>query len=358
MMKKLTWMLVVLAPLAEAADYWFTGAQDVEFAAESLSTSDILIQSYQLSYSGTEGPWTLEVGVGSSLYDIDYSPILFGTDQHLSENSENFSISLSRKWNAQWSNTLTVAAYDGFADYRSIWIAEFYKQFFGDFASYYGPDPHGQSVSLETVWEYLPGSGSATFALGFGRDEIAPGWSFDSAAGVPAPGRESLDTFSGNILVEQAINPWLKTDLAFTFRQTSERDPRLGLANTWVAATGPVAFRLTGGVTSEAPSFDAIYGSAMVEWNFYPQWSARLGYRVYSDNGEIESSGFNALAPPVDTDEVFTSLLWDNGEFAFLASVGLLNTDYDDLSEDNEFFGNLYRDREWWTFRLAASYRF
>ncbi len=358
MMKKLTFLLLAAASFADAADGWFTGPQQVEFTAEGLSASDILIQSYQLNYSGSEGPWELEVAVGSSQYDIDYSPVLFGTNQHLSENTETFSISLTREWSDQWSNTLTLGAYDGYADYRSIWIAEFYKQFFEDFSSYYDPDPHGQSVRWDTVWNYLPGSGTATLGLGFGRDEIAPGWSFNSAVGEPEPGRESLDTFSADILVEQALNPWLKTDLALTFRQISERDPRFGIANTWIAATGPVAFRLTGGLTSEAPSFDALYGSALVEWNFLPQWSARLGYRIYSDNGEIESSGFNALAPPVDSNEIFTSLLWDNGEFAVLASVGLLNTDYDDLSEDNEFFGNLYRDREWWTFRLAASYRF
>ena len=358
MIKRLTLLSFALAPLAAAADHWFSGAQDVEFTAEGLSTSDILVQSYQLYYSGVEGPWTFEVGVGSNHYDIDYSPVLFGTDEHLSENTETFSVSLTREWSQQWSGTLTLGAYDGYADYRSIWISEFYKQFYGGFPSYYDPDPHGQSVNVNAEWDYLPGSGSATFGLGFGRDEIAPGWSFDSAVGKPEPGRESLDTFSGNILVEQALNPWLKTELALTFRQTSERDPRFGILNTWIAAAGPVAIRLTGGVTSEAPSFDAAYGSAVIEWNFQPQWSARIGYRAYTDNGEIESSGFNALAPPVDSTEIFTNLLWDNGEFAVLAGVGLLDTDYEDLSEDNEFFGNLYRDRQWWTFRLSASYRF
>lgn len=358
MTKILTLLLVASAPLVHAADSWFSGAQDIEFTAEGLSASDILIQSYQISYSGTEGPWTLEVGAGSNVYDIDYSPILFGTDQQLSENTGTFSISLSREWSKQWSGTLTFGAYEGYADYRSIWIAEFYQQFYGGFPAYYDPDPHGQSVSVNAEWNYLPGSGSASFALGFGRDEIAPGWSFDSTLGSPEPGRESLDTVSGNVLVEQALNPWLKTNLALTFRQTSERDPRFGIVNTWVAAAGPVAFRLTGGLTSEAPSFDAAYGSAQVEWNFHPQWSARVGYRVYSDNGEIESSGFNALAPSLDSAEVFTSLLWDNGDFSIFASVGLLDTNYDGLSEDNEFFGNLYRDRQWLTYRLAASYRF
>lgn len=357
-MRYLTFILISSAPLVNAAGRWFSGAQDVEFTLEALRANDILAQSYQLSYSGIDGPWTLEAGVGSNQYDIDYVPVLFGTNQHLSESTETYRVGLTRDWSPDWSGKLTLGAYEGYADYRSIWIAEFYKQFFGAFPDYYSPDPSGQSVDYLTEWSYLPGSGTAAFGLGYGRDVIAPGWSFDPALGKPQPGRESLNTFHADALVEQALNPWLKTDLALTFRQTSERDPRYGIVNTWVAAAGPVALRLTGGLTTEAPSFDAAYGSALVEWNFQPQWYVRLGYRVYSDNGEIESSGFNALAPPVDSTEVFTSLLWDKGDFAVLASVGLLDTDYDDLSEDNEFFGNLYRDRQWLTFRLAASYQF
>jgi hypothetical protein len=358
MSNKLKLLMLLAVPVVHAEGRWFTGAQEVEFTTEALSTSDILVLSHQALYSGTQGPWTLEVGAGWNAYDIDYSPVLFGTDEHLSEDTQTLNISLTRQWNQEWSGTLTLGAYDGYADYRSIWIAEFYKQFFGTFASYHDPDPHGQSAGLSAEWIYLPGSGSATFGLGFGRDEIAPGWSFDPAAGQPEPGRQSLDTFSADILIEQAVNPRLKTDLALTARHTSERDPRLGIVNTWVAAAGPFAFRLTGGYTAEAPSFDATYGSALVEWNFHPQWSARLGYRIYNDSGEIEASGFNALAPPVDTNEIFGTLLWDNGDIAVLASAGLLETDYEALSEDNEFFGNLYRDRDWWTFRLAASYRF
>ena len=50
--------------------------------------------------------------------------------------------------------------------------------------------------------------------------------------------------------------------------------------------------------------------------------------------------------------------LWDRGDLALSGGIGFLDTDYDALSADNQFFGNLYRDREWWTFRLAASFTF
>jgi hypothetical protein len=158
--------------------------------------------------------------------------------------------------------------------------------------------------------------------------------------------------------VEQVINPWLKTEGEFLVRRTTDREARFAIRNAWAAAAGPFGFRLTGGYTGESPSFDAAYGSALVEWDFLPRWSVHAGYRTYHDSGEIESSGFNALAPGLDSNEIFTGIKWDRGDLSVSANVGFLQTDYEPLSEDNEFFGNLYQDRDWWTFRLAASYQF
>lgn len=358
MKRTLTCLSLALAPLASTSGGWFTGAQESEFTGEAISADDILVQTYQLAYSGTEGSWTFDLGVGWAGYDLDYSPVLFGTAEQLSENTRSLNLSLTHKWNREWSGTLRLNAYEGYSDYRSIWIAEFYNQFFGAFPDYYDPDPHGRSAGLTAEWNYLPNSGKAILSFDFGRDEIAPGWSFDSAAGKPAPGRESLDTVAGGVRVEQALNGWLKSELDLTIRQTSEREPRYGIRNSWVAAAGPVALRLTAGYTEESPSFDATYGSALVEWDFFPEWSAFVGYRIYADSGEIESSGFNALAPALDSTEIFAGLLWDRGDLAISGGVGFLETDYEPLSEDNKFFGNLYRDREWLTFRLAASFRF
>lgn len=357
-MKTLPYLFLACHSIAVAADFGFSGAQEINATSELISSDDISVASYQLAYSGTEGDWVFEAGVGWIDYDLDYVPVLFGTDVTLTEETFLANIGLTRKWNSEWSSSLRFRAYEGYSDYRSIWIAEFYKQFFGGFPAYYDPDPHGHSFGASVKWDYLPGAGSAVFAVDFARDEIAPGWSFNSAAGIPEPGRESLDTIAGSVRAEQAINGWLKTEAELAVRQTSERDPRFAIRNSWAAAAGPVSFRLSGGYTEEAPSFDALYGSAVIEWNFLPQWSAYTGYRIYEDSGEIEASGFNALAPPVKSSEIFTGIRWDRGDLAIGASVGFLDSDYEALSEDNKFFGNLYRDREWWTFRLAASLRF
>ncbi len=344
---------------AEAKPLWFTGAQEIETTGEVLDADDILVQSYQLAYSGTEGPWKFRANLGFSNYDLTYVPVLSGDTEQLEESTTQINLSLTHQWNPHWSGTFNLAAYDGFTEYRSVWISEYYRQQFIGFPDDYdAPDPHGESFGASLKWDYLPGAGNATFSAGFSQDEVAPGWSFNSAAAKPEADRQELDTFFGGVRVEQALNGWLKTEVDLTARKTSDRKTRFSIKNSWAAAAGPVTFRLAGGYADEEPSFDSLYGTALVDWKFLPQWSVHLGYRAYSDSGEIQTSGFNATAPAVDTSEIFTGLLWDRGDLSISGGIGYLTSDYEPLGEDNGFFGNLYRDRDWKTFRLAATFRF
>lgn len=350
--------LFMISSSAMGTTPWFTGQKEFELSAESLSADDIDVQTYSALFSGTQGKWTLEGGVSLAAYRETYVPILFGTTETLREETLQLNLGVTRSWSRGWSGTFTVNAYDGFSDYRSIWISEYYRQLFSAFPAYQAPEPKGFSISAESSWNYLPGSGEATLSMFYASDEIAPGWSFDSAAGIPVAGDETLETFGTSLTVDQAINSWLKTQLLINARNTSDRDVRLGVVNSWAATAGPVAFRVTGGYSEESPTFDASHVAAIIEWNFMPQWSANIGVRAYRDSGEIQSSGFDALAPPVESTEIFGGLLWDRGDLAVSAGIGFLESDYDALSEDNEFFGNLYKDRDWLTLRIAASYKF
>ncbi|MGL5018847.1 MAG: hypothetical protein ACRDBP_11985, partial [Luteolibacter sp.] len=62
---KTTLLLMFVCPsVASAEDWWFSGQQETEATGEVLSTSDITVESYRLAYSGMEGPWTLDLGLG------------------------------------------------------------------------------------------------------------------------------------------------------------------------------------------------------------------------------------------------------------------------------------------------------
>jgi hypothetical protein len=347
-----------LAGSAFAAEPWFPGPKEVEISFETLSASDIDVRSYDIFASGDRGDWTAEASLGLNTYRETYVPVLFGDTVKLSEETVLASLDITRRFDREWSGTLGLSAYDGFQEYRSIWIAEYYRQLFGNFTGYHAPDPGGYSLRASSSWNDPTGARQASFALFFANDEIAPGWSFDPAVGQPVADDDTLQTYGTTISGEQALSGWLNTQLALNLRKTSGRDARFGIENSWAATRGPVSMRLTGGYSVENPSFDSTYLGAVIEWQFAPEWSANIGLRAYQDSGEVQSSGFNALAPPVDTTEIFGGILWNRGNFAASAGIGLLETDYEPLSEDNEFFGNLYKDRDWVTLKLGFSHRF
>jgi hypothetical protein len=357
-MKTIPCLIFLIVSPVSAANYWFSGQQEIETTLEILSADDLHIQSTRARFSGTEGLWTIDAGIGVNSFRETYQPVLFGTRETLTEQTQQADLSLSREWSKHWSSALTLSAYDGYSDYRSVWIAEYYRQLFGAFSGYSDPNPHGALIGTVVTWNYLPGSGKVDFSFHFGRDEIAPGWGFNPVIGQPEPGTESLDTYTSGLVVEQAINSWLKTEISLTARQTTDREYRVSLKNSWAATKGALAYRLSMGLSDERPSYQASYASALVEWNFLRQWSTHIGYRIYKDSGEIQTSGFDALAPEVLSSELFAGLSWDRGDLAISTGVGLLQTDYKPLSADNEFFGNLYRDRDWLTFRLSAAWKF
>jgi hypothetical protein len=359
-MKTHSWLFIVLIATASGRDLWPKGIQEIVGSGEVISAEDISAQNYNFNYTGTEGPWTISAGVGISAYQLDYAPgVTGGNFRDLSEITDQYSLGLTRKWNNRWSSSVNAGFYDGFAEYRSIWIAEYYRQEFIGFPNAYeAPDPHGESVGTSVKWDYLPGTGLAEFAIRYAHDEIAPGWSFDPFVGNPVPGDSTLKTASASLRAEHALAGWLKTQTEISARKVTDRDPRYGIVHGWAASYQQVGFRLSGGYTDEQPGFDAAYGSAIVEWKFVPQWSVYTGYRLYTDSGEIQASGFNASAPAVKSSEIFGGLLWDRGDLSVSVGVGYLTSNYDALRQDNIFLGNLYRDRNWKTFRLAASLKF
>lgn len=353
-------LFAFLISTVSGGDLWFKGAQEMTGTVEAMTSGDLSVQGYQFNHTGTQGKWTLAAGLGVVAYQLDYAPGPTGGEfGNLSEATGQYSLGLTHEWNNHWSSTVNAGFYDGFSEYRSIWITEYYRQEFIGFPDgYQTPDPHGESIGASVEWDYLPGTGSAEFSIRYAHDEIAPGWSFDPFVGSPVPGASSLNTVSGNLRAEHALTGWLEAQTEVSLRKVTDRDPRIGISHGWAASVGPVDFRISGGYADEEPRYDALYGSAIVEWMFLPQWSFYTGYRLYSDSGEIQASGFNASAPALRSSEIFGGVVWDRGDLAVSAGIGFLKSDYEALGEDNIFFENLYRDRDWKTFRLSAAFKF
>lgn len=350
--------LLISAQTVYAQDWFKNGFQEVTGTAEWLSSSDVSIDSYNADWSWEGTNWQFDTYVGSNHYDVEYTPTLVGVLNRREEETERFGASVTRTWNDRWTTTLSGRYYDGFSDYRSIWISEFYRQLFGTQPQYTAPTPEGIGFTLSTTWFYLPNAGQLELIYDYGRDTIAPGWGFDPDILDIGPGNDQLDTHTGRLRVEHAIAPWLETELSVGIRNTTSRDPRFWAQNYWAAAYGKFGFRAGVGYAVEDPDFEAVYGDALVELALSERWAAYAGIKLYKDSGEIENSGFNLLAPELNSNEVYIGLRYETGQFSANVSIGKLDTDYDDIEPSVAFVGPLYRDRVLRNGRISISYNF
>ncbi len=187
-------------------------------------------------------------------------------------------------------------AYDGFSDYRSLWIAEYYDQFAGFLPGYEVADPHGASVTLCGVWTCLSRAGKLGASFTYGRDHIVPAWTAEGAAATRT--RDVLDTFSARLLWEAALHPRLKMQHALRLTDVTNRSLRTQLNSKLVwAATDRLSLRLQGGGALESPDFKAWFAGAALEFEFTPAWHAGLSARWYEDTGELETSNFQHRRP-------------------------------------------------------------
>lgn len=333
----------------------FGGLQRIDLESEAMLSDDIDVWRSAFRYAQDRGGWSIEAGASFTDYSLDYEPFaLFGgSPASLDESTWQGDLTFAHEIGDSFEGSLTLSGYDGYSDYRSIWIAEYYRQTF-DFpgSGYYGPDPHGWAVTGGLTWDPHIGT-RVGLDLIYGRDTIAPGWTFG------APGNDLLESRTVALRWEQAVNPRLRSELALLYNDVTERDPRYHLQSTWTAAlTDAVTLRAQLGAATEDPDFDALYGGLSLDYQFSTNWSLTCSGRLYDDTGEIESAGFNTAAPGVETAELGASVLYDNGEHALRLGVSFYDTSYDPVDLDNAFFANLYDDRDWWTIRLAYTANF
>lgn len=333
----------------------FGGLHRVDAEFEALLNDDIEVMRTAAQFEEDLGRWNWNLLAAYTHHSVDYEQALVGHPAHLEEDLWQLSFGLDYALSDSVELGVNVSAYDGHPDYRSIWINEYYKQFFGFLPEYRNSDPHGAALSVSGVWSYQ--SGLVEGGGGYGWDQVVPGWEFDG--GGLSSSSDEVETGWGYVRWEQVINPWLKTELNGRASFISRRDPRYQISNRWAVAFGPkLSAKATVGAAKEDPQFEAVYGGVNLDYEFQPNWTVTLSGRLYHDTGEIESAAFNTAAPGVDTSEVGVGLLWDRGDLAVRIFVGYYAVDYDKVSAENQFFRNLYKDRDWVVLRLATTLRF
>ncbi|MFT6576821.1 MAG: hypothetical protein ACJA16_005032 [Akkermansiaceae bacterium] len=176
---------------------------------------------------------------------------------------------------------------------------------------------------------------------------------------IAEPTADSRTTYSGSLSWEKAINPSLKTQITLRYIDITARDPRIQVNNQWAwAITDDLTMRAHTGAAKEGSDFEALYGGLSLHYDLSAAWSVSLAGRVYRDTGEVVSAGFNTASPVLHSSELSASLAWSDASTTIRLGVGIYETDYDELDEDNRFFSDLYADRDFTLGRLAISRSF
>ncbi|MGJ8724511.1 MAG: hypothetical protein ACSHYB_08135 [Roseibacillus sp.] len=344
----------------------FSGSQRFDSEYEALYNEDIWVGRTSQTFEHEVDDITLTVNGYYTEQYINYTdPVGATLPIERQENTWGTSLTLAY----QATDTLSVSGggryYDGFADYQSIWIAEYYDQFVGgagSVAGYDAAEPYGWAYDLGVVWDYRRG-GRLTASFSYGQDEIVPAWSRVpnpiTFRPEPVPTRSDFITYSGSLNWEQALNENLKTQLIFRATGTTDRQVRYQLQNNWAwAMTDKLTLRGQVGATYENPNFEAYYGGLNLNYEIASGWHAGLGARIYHDSGEFTTAGFNTAAPELDSSEISASLAWKGSETSVRLSFGFFDSNYGALGADNEFFSGLYQDRHFLVSRLAISHQF
>ena len=328
----------------ESSVLWADGVTLTEYSFYPQLTSDLFDLGISIAYSG---------------FELDYEPEVFGSDENLSANQIRYAFDGRLSLGKQWNLLATTAYYDGFGDYQSLWISEYYEQLFGEVPSYIGPSPKGFSTSLGLEWEYVPVVAKLRITGGYSKDTIAP--SYDVGDTGIERGRPNLYTNFVQLEAENVLTSRFVLQNSLQYTNTTNREKRWGFQTSAnVAILDNLFFRGNAGFAVEQPRFDAFYFGGSLEYQFADSWFARINARYYEDTGEIQNSlgGFDTSAPPLESFELGAGIRWQGVNSALNFYVGYYQTDYEALSFDNEFLKNLYNDRRWGLLQLTFTHNF
>ena len=347
-------------------------AHSVEGDSDAAVASDIFLTDTRLAYryKGVAAEWDASVSYAS--FDIDYRPFtgfdFLGFEEHLHENRFGGQANLRYSPLDRLTFLGTAGAYDGYPDYRRVWIANRFRQKYDNpnftrIPGYEDPDPWGWNTAAGLRWEYLPLTAFAEVKLGYAFDQTAPGYE-DSTNSVGdyllLRGPEDLDTKTLSFSSENVLTSWLRVLNEFAFIDTSNRELRFTYQGSLNAAlTRRWVVRSYGGVSKEDPQFNSFFFGSTVEWQALQSLFLNLTGRYYKDTGEIENSLLtSSAAPPLESWEIGIGLryLWRRSSLKLYLAA--LWTDYDPIRTGTAEFTYLYSDRNWGLAQIAYSWEF
>lgn len=335
-----------------------------EASVEALVSKDIQTTSTTVSYGQKKGSTEWKLSFSYSSIDEDYEPFrlfdFLGYSEHLHEDYVGGQASLRQKLGDSVTLIAAGGGYDGFTDFRSVWLSTYYKQQFGFLPGYSSPDPRGFNASGGLRWEYQPTTGFVEADFLYSNDEIAPGYEMDPGTGELAHGRDILHTYAPALKFENVLTSRIRTLNEFQLIITSGREPRYAyrgsvnaaLAERWV-------WRTAGGYTQEDPMLEAWFTGSTLEYEITPRWLVSITGRYYRDTGEIENSLLiSSAAPGLETWQSGAGLRYVGKRSSFNISLAPVFANYRPVDVGTRPFTNLYKDRTWLLAQLSWAIEF
>jgi thiol-disulfide isomerase/thioredoxin len=352
-----------LEPALDSASTASDAVQTVEMAAEFLNTDDVHLSSYKISARHAQARWEGQLAVTFQTYDLTYTPditvpdLFFAT--RLSERNWSGQVALKGDLLPRWQWLVNGGYYEGFADYKSVWLEEFYRQSFSRLEGYEETEPWGFNAGGGVRWEYLPSVGFAQAEAGYQRDIISP--SYDKPLFQPLiRGLDLVETGWGRLSSENVLTRRLRVRNDLQLIAATERDLRFGYQGQANYAVGE-HWTLKGivGGTWEPPEFSAYFVDGGVEYDWQERWYFRLFAHYYTDDGLIrDPTIISSAQPSLQSVWVTLGVRYVYERITLDASAGPYFTRYDELPRNAADFENLYRNRDWWLAKIGIAYRF
>ena len=345
----------------ELTDPYFS-QQSIESNLSLLAASDLFLAESSLTYRGTVADHDLSLTLSHGRMDVDYQPNaiadLIGTSRQLQKDRLGFQSNLNGSLTTKLGWRIGGGYYNGYANYRTLWLDEYYRQQFSRLTGYEQADPFGFNGLLGLRWEYLPATGIAEVNLSYQRSQIAPGYDRPLFQALER-GRDTINTLGATLSVEHVLGSRWRGRFQFSLADTTHRSLRnaAGLSLNYTLSESWI-WRGTVARTSEQAGFLSHSIETIWEHDWNNEWFVGFGGRFYEDNGDIENSLFvvTTAAPDLKTTQAFLSFRWTSLKSAVHVELGPYLVDYATADTVIAPFANLYRERNF--FRLGFSYSY
>ena len=333
-------------------------------AFETMFTSDIQLRTVNFDYGQQHGGTEWKFSYTYNSYGVDYEPYapfdFIGYPERLDEDYHAGQLSARQKLGERVTLSGGGGIYTGFTDYRSLWLANYYKQQFDFVPGYSAPDPAGFNVATGLRWEYQPTTGFLEANYFYARNEIAPGYEFEPLLGQAVHGRDILHTYAPSLKFENILTSRIRTLNEFQLTFTSGREPRYSYRGSVNVALGERwVWRTTGGYTHENPTLRAWNAGSTFEFELAPRWLVSVSGLYYHDTGEIENSLFiSTAAPGLAIWQGGMGLRYAGEKHSFQLAVAPSWSDYQPVEVGTRPFTNLYRARSWVSVQAAWAFEF